>query len=411
MAAILTAISPHAGALEWPTRLTGMVDVSRRGLFGAGAGAVAGVGLAASMGLARPSTSSAQPQVSGRSHSPYGEHQPGITTPVPAAGRLIAFDLLPDVDAAALGRLMRVWTTDIVALTEGRPAAGDTLPDMAQPGVSMTVLVGLGPGVFELDGLRAKLPAGFQEIPPMRHDRLTDDYSGGDLLLWISADDFTSVAYAARRLVHDAEPWATTRWAQQGSWRGIGGDGQPATGRNLFGQVDGTANPKDAELDAAVWSRDGWLTGGTQLVIRRIEMDLPEWDSLIRHQQELTIGRDLATGAPLTGGDEHTPMDLEATADGAHVIPLDAHARLAHPSQNRGRTMFRRSLNYDDTTSVGLIFGAFQAEIAKQFIPVQRMLDDFDALNEWTTAVGSAVFVIPPGFREGEYIAQGLLEG
>ncbi|NLE98028.1 MAG: Dyp-type peroxidase [Propionibacterium sp.] len=387
-----------------------MVDVSRRGLFGAGAGAVAGVGLAASMGLSRPAASAATPVASGQTHSPYGDHQPGIITPTPAAGQLIAFDLLPGTDRAALGRLMRVWSTDIVTLTEGRPAAGDTLPDMAQPGVSMTVLVGLGPGVFELDGLQAKLPAGFQEIPPMQHDRLTDDYSGGDLLLWISADDFTSIAYAARRLIHDAEPWAALRWAQQGSWRGIGGDGEPATGRNLFGQIDGTANPKGAELDEALWSTDDWLAGGTQLVIRRIEMDLPEWDSLIRHQQEVSIGRDLAHGAPLTGGDEHAEMDLEATADGELVIPLDAHARLAHPSQNRGRTMFRRSLNYDDTTSVGLIFGAFQANIAKQFIPVQRALDDFDALNEWTAAVGSAVFVIPPGMHEGEYLAQPLLD-
>lgn len=362
------------------------------------------------MRLARPTTDPSEDYADGRSYSPYGEHQPGITTPTPAAAQLIAFDLKDDVDKAALGRLMRVWSTDIAALMEGRPAAGDTLPDMAQANVSMTVLVGLGPRVFELDGLRDKMPAGFQEIPPMQHDKLDEQYTGGDLLLWISAADFTSIAYAARRLTHDAQPWATKRWVQQGSWRGLGPDGEAITGRNLFGQIDGSANPTGQLLDETLWSDDGWHAGGTQLVIRRIEMDLPEWDRLIRHEQEMSIGRALDTGAPLTGGEEHSQPDFEATEEGRLVIAEDAHVRLSHPDNNRGRRMFRRGLNYDDGDSVGLLFCAFQKDISKQFIPIQRMLDDFDALNEWTTAVGSAVFVIPPGMREGGYLAQGLLD-
>ena len=387
------------------------MSVSRRGLIGAGAGVAASAGLAASMVLAKPSDDESSSFAAERSYSPHGKHQPGITTPTPAAAQLIALDLKPDVDKEAFGRFMRVWSADISALMEGRPVAGDTLRDMAQAGVSMTVLVGFGPKVFEIKGLEDKLPIGFQEIPPMNHDELTDEYSGGDLLVWISADDFTSVAYAARRLTHDASPWATKRWTQQGSWRGIDSEGARVTGRNLFGQVDGTANPKGEELDATLWSDDGWLTGGTQLVIRRIEMDLVEWDRLTRNQQEQSMGRDLESGAPLTGGEEHDEMDFEALReDGEPVIPMDAHARLAHPSQNRGRQIFRRSLNYDTGESVGLIFCSFQKDISKQFIPIQRSLDDFDQLNEWTTAIGSAVFVIPPGMAEGGYIAQNILE-
>ncbi|WP_297750897.1 Dyp-type peroxidase [uncultured Tessaracoccus sp.] len=390
-----------------------MSGVSRRGMLGAGAGAVAGLGLAASMHFANDTTPqrSKAEAVTGQTYSPFAEHQAGIITPVPAAAELIAFDLKPDVDKAALGRMMRVWSTDISALMRGVPLAGDTLPDMAAQHVSLSVLVGFGPKVFTLDGLHDKLPAGFQEIPPMRHDKLDDAYCGGDLLLWISADDFTSVAYAKRRLTHDAEPWASVRWAQQGSWRATGPDGEPITGRNLFGQVDGTANATGALADGTLWSDEGWLAGGTQLVVRRIEMDLPEWDKLTRNQMEQTIGRDLATGAPLSGGTEFTPMDFMARRpeDGGLAIAEDAHAKLAHPSQNNGRRMHRRGLNYSDHTGTGLIFNAFQANIAKQFIPIQRVLDDADALNEWTTTVGSAVFVIPPGMREGGWLAQELL--
>lgn len=129
------------------------------------------------------------------------------------------------------------------------------------------------------------------------------------------------------------------------------------------------------------------------------------------------MGRNLSDGAPLTGGAEKDDLDLAATADGAPVIALNAHARLAHPSQNRDRRMLRRGLNYTHETVVdgvatettGLIFCAFQANIAEQFIPVQRSLDQADALNEWTTAIGSAVFVIPPGFAEGGFVGETLL--
>lgn len=394
--------------------------MSRRGVFGyAGAATLGGAaGVAAGHAWGAAGHTQAGPSVSGQTYPAHGEHQAGITTPKPAVGELVAFDLSATTDRAALARLMRVWSADIAALAAGRPAPGDSAPDLAQAGVSLTILVGLGPRVFELDGLAARRPGGFQEIPPMAHDQLQGRWSGGDLLAWVSADDATSVAHAVRRLAADAAPFATRRWTQHGSWRPVDASGNAVTGRNLFGQVDGTGNPADDALAAAVFSDDGWLTGGTQLVVRRIEMNLDTWDEATRDRQEQSVGRRLGTGAPLTGELEHDAPDFEAVADGVPVIAADAHARVAHPSQNSGRTMLRRGLNYthDEWTdgaprpSAGLIFTSFQADIAEQFIPVQRRLDQGDALNEWTTAIGSAVFVIPPGFGPDSYLAKGLLE-
>lgn len=395
--------------------------MSRRGLFcyagAAGIGGAAGVVGGRAWGLATAPEPEPANRVVGQHHSPFGAQQAGIFTPQTQSAELVAFDLLPGTDAAALGRLLRVWTGDIAALTAGRPAAGDFAPELAQANVSLTALVGFGPGVFKLDGLGSKAPAGFQEIPAMDHDRLEDRWNGGDLLIWVAADDATSVAHAVRRFVTDAAPFATRRWTQRGFWRPTDADGAPVTGRNLFGQVDGSANPTGDLLRETVLSDDGWLAGGTQLVVRRIEMNLDTWDEATRDRQEAAMGRNLSDGAPLTGGAEKDDLDLAATADGAPVIALNAHARLAHPSQNRDRRMLRRGLNYTHETVVdgvatettGLIFCAFQANIAEQFIPVQRSLDQADALNEWTTAIGSAVFVIPPGFAEGGFVGETLL--
>lgn len=249
----------------------------------------------------------------------------------------------------------------------------------------------------------------------MDHDKLQDRWVGGDLLVWVQADDETSVAHASRRMTIDARPFAQPRWTQRGFWRGVDPEGNPVTGRNLFGQVDGSRNPLAEELGQALWSTDGWLANGTQLVVRRIEMDLDEWDALIRDRQEESVGRNLSDGAPITGGTERDDIDLAAKEDGLPVVALDAHARRAHPSENRGRRMLRRAVNYahvDDagTETAGLLFTALQSSIAEQFIPVQQTLDASDALNEWTTAIGSAVFALPPGFSAENHLAAGLFD-
>lgn len=394
--------------------------VSRRHLFGyAGAG---GVGAVAGVVAGRASAPQpADPEVVRQSYSPHGTHQAGIVTPAPAAHRLLAFTLLPTVGKVELARLMRVWSTDIAALMSGVGVPGDTAPELAQANVSLSVTVGFGPAVFRLPGLGNQSPDGFMEIPEMRHDRLVPQWSGGDLLLIVSADDQTSVEHAASRLVRDAGPFATLKWVQNGFWRTLDAAGSPVTGRNLFGQVDGTANPSGDDRDATLWAQDPpeWFAGGTTVVIRRIEYDLLDWDRQVRERQEDVIGRDLATGAPLTGTSEADDLDLNATVDGELVIPADAHARRAHPSENNGRLIFRRGLNYVHDAYVdgelvqtsGLIFQSYQANIAKQFVPIQQRLDEIDALNEWTHAIGSSVFAIPGGFAEGSWLGEELLSG
>ena len=71
-------------------------------------------------------------------------------------------------------------------------------------------------------------------------------------------------------------------------------------------------------------------------------------------------------------------------------------------SYNPEERIFRRAFNYDYTpaaeqiSNAGLIFVSFQADIERQFTPIQRRLDELDLLNERTTPIGSAVFAAPP---------------
>ncbi|HRA76529.1 MAG TPA: Dyp-type peroxidase [Propionicimonas sp.] len=399
--------------------------VGRRRLLGyagaAGAGLAGGTALGWGTAAARPTPTppAVAPEVIRQTYSPHEAHQAGITTPTPAVTRLVAFTL-GEFAVQPLSRLLKLWSSDIEALMAGRPVLGDPTPELAQAGVSLSVTVGLGPRVFELPGLAAAAPDGFLDVPPMQHDRLQARWCGGDLVVLVAADDATTVEYATRRLVRDARTFATPAWEQTGSWRGTSG-GRAVTGRNLFGQVDGTGNPSGELLEATLWPTDppAWFAGGTTLVVRRIEMDLDFWDRTTRERQEKVIGRRLADGAPLTGQVEHDALDLLAEdATGAPVIPTDAHARRSHPDENNGRRILRRGLNYTHTevvdgvpvTTSGLVFCSFQASIARQFVPVQTRIDTLDALNDWTHAIGSAVFALPGGFAEGDWIARSLLQ-
>jgi len=384
-------------------------------------GAVAGVGAAAAIGIdaalsARTTDAAASVPLNGDAIVPFhGAHQAGIDTDAQAHVSLVALDVVAGVDRDGLRRLMRTLTDDAVRLSQGRGALADTEPELATAPARLTVTFGFGPGFVARAGTAA--PGWLAPLPPFAIDRLRDEYGGGDLLLQIAANDPLTVAHATRMLLKDARAFTTLRWVQQGFRRAYGTVSPGTTMRNLFGQVDGTANPVPGTeaFDRVVWSGEGWLAGGTGMVVRRIAMNLDKWDRLDRPGRDQAVGRTQATGAPLTGTHEHDEPDFAAKdALGFPVIPEFSHVRRARPDDETQR-IFRRGYNYDDSppagtlSDAGLLFVSFQADVERQFVPIQRRLDELDLLNEWTTPIGSAVFAIPPGCADGGFIGEGIL--
>jgi dye decolorizing peroxidase len=382
-------------------------------------GAVAGVGAVAAIGIDAAATAQdAAPSapLNGEVTVPFhGIHQAGIDTDAQAHASLIAFDLRPDVDRDGLRRLLRTLTDDAARLTRGEAALADTEPELATAPARLTVTFGFGPELVARAGALA--PSWLRPLPAFSIDRLRPEYGDGDLLLQIAADDPVTVAHAARMLLKDARAFATPRWVQQGFRRAHGTERPGTTMRNLFGQVDGTANPVPGTtaFDDVVWARDGWLAGGTGMVVRRIAMNLDTWDHLDRPGRDQAVGRFQSTGAPLTGTGEFDEPDFAAKdAVGFPVIPEFSHLRRARP-EDPAQRIFRRGYNYDQTppagdlSDAGLLFVSFQADVDGQFVPIQRRLDELDLLNQWTTPIGSAVFAVPPGCAEGGFIGEGIL--
>ncbi|MBV8399644.1 MAG: Dyp-type peroxidase, partial [Acetobacteraceae bacterium] len=117
-----------------------------------------------------------------------------------------------------------------------------------------------------------------------------------------------------------------------------------------------------------------------------------------------------------------SPMDEE----GNPVIPEDAHIRLGSAETNGGAQILRRAYSYNDGVSfiaerwppwrqgmqydAGLFFLAYQRDPRTGFIQIYANMAMLDALNQFTTHVGSGLFACPPGVREGEFIGQKLLD-
>ncbi|MFI9343113.1 iron uptake transporter deferrochelatase/peroxidase subunit [Streptomyces sp. NPDC052773] len=401
--------------------------ISRRRLLGtAGAtglvlGAAGGaVGYAAAPSAATPLTSLGAEQVMF-----HGKHQPGITTPMQSRGHLIAFDLAPGAGRKEAAALLRRWSDTARRLMAGEPAGPDDTGIARDAGPSsLTVTFGFGYSFFGRTGLEKQRPVALDPLPDFSSDRLDKARSNGDLWVQIGANDALVAFHALRAIQKDAGEAARVRWQMNGFNRSPGATAHPMTARNLMGQVDGTRNPKpdEPDFDQRIFVPEGgepdWMANGSYAVVRRIRMLLDDWEKLSVKAQEDVIGRRKSDGAPLSGGDETTEMDLEKTdAEGHLVVPVDAHARITRPDQNGGAAMLRRPFSFHDgidadgVPDAGLLFICWQADPLRGFVPVQRKLDRGDALSRFIRHEASGLFAVPGGAAEGEYVGQRLLEG
>lgn len=353
----------------------------------------------------------------------YGKHQAGIITPQQTYIYLISFNLDTDSRCEVI-KLFKDWTKLSELLVKGKREDGhnnDFLPpkdtgeaqDLGP--AHLTITFGFGPTFFVKDGkdrfgLADKRPNHLRDIPHMAHDDLDLEICGGDVCVQACADDQQVAFHTVRNFIKSAIGTATVKWMKEGFISAPDGK----TPRNLFGFKDGTANinTKSKEAtDRVIWCDQGepaWMKGGTYMAYRKIRMFLEVWDRSSLKDQEDTFGRKKDSGAAYGKIHEHDGVDMGK-------LPSASHVRLAHST---GQQIFRRAYSYTDemdpktgNVRAGLLFISFQADPDKQFIPMLRLLGQKDALNEYTKHVGSALFACPRGIRQGEYIAQSLLEG
>lgn len=408
---------------------------SRRKLFGA-AGVTAAVVGAAGAGALAGRASAAATSSHGQLDGPVpfrGTRQSGIITEAQDRMHFCSFDVTTDSrdDVVAM---LKQWTDMAERMTRGEEteAGGavdqnpyappsDTGEALGLPASQLTLTIGFGPSFFRKDGkerfgIADKQPAELRDLPKFSNETMDPARCGGDICVQACANDPQVAVHAIRNLARVGFGTVAVRYSQLGFGRTSSTTRDQATPRNLFGFKDGTANLKSDEtalLDQNVWVADGdgpaWMTGGSYLVARRIRMRIESWDRTTLLEQERVIGRQKGSGAPMGLQQEFEELDFDIADDkGKPLIDKAAHVRLASPQHNNGVQMLRRGYNFTDGSDgfghldAGLFFIAFVRSPEKQFIPVQRELSRKDALNEYITHNGSALFACPPGIAEGD---------
>ncbi|MFD6183624.1 iron uptake transporter deferrochelatase/peroxidase subunit [Streptomyces goshikiensis] len=394
---------------------------SRRAVLGWG-GAGLALGAAAAGGTVAALTSGTDTVPAGMTGAAvpfHGEHQAGIASAVQDRLHFAAFDVTTK-DRAALVRLLKDWTRAAERMTAGLPvgegAVGglpeappdDTGEALGLKPNRLTLTIGFGPSLFAKGrfGLEDRRPEALADLEQFPGDNLDPARSGGDLCVQACADDPQVAVHAIRQLARIGFGKTAMRWSQLGFGKTSSTTPDEQTPRNMMGFKDGTRNISGtdaAALDKHVWvgSGDGadWMTGGSYLVARRIRMHIETWDRTPLQEQEDIFGRDKAEGAPVGKPKEHDEPFLKA-------MKPDAHVRLAHPDSNNGATILRRGYSFTDGTDglgrldAGLFFLAYQRDVRKGFVQIQRALSKSDSLNEYIQHVGSAVFAVPPGVRD-----------
>ncbi len=281
--------------------------LSRRamlGLMGGGIGALA-VGAAGGFAIGEKHGAATGDNVLETLEYPfYGEVQAGIITPQQDQMHFAAFNIRDDQGRDDLIELLQDWTYAASRMCMGLEVSaksafeGNEYAPPADSGEAtdhgvngLTITFGFGRSLFEdangkdRFGIRDQMPEDFKPMPKLVNDFLDPEISDGDICIQACANDPQVAVHAIRNLTRIAFGRATMKWSQLGFGRASSTSRAQVTPRNLFGQRDGTNNPKaeDTEiLKENVWISEGpkWSIGGSYLLSRKIAMDIEIWDGV-----------------------------------------------------------------------------------------------------------------------------------
>ena len=361
----------------------------------------------------------------------HGPWQAGIVNPPPPAACFVSFNVTAS-NRGELVDLLKTLTGRARFLTQGGvpanvgPVAPPTDSGTLGPEVpadGLTVTVGFGASLFDgRFGIAGLKPKHLVEMTSFPNDDLNPALCGGDMLLQICAGSQDTALHALRDIAKHTRGGLQILWRLDGFVAPARPTGVP---RNHFGFMDGIANPN--VTDPKVANRLTWVvpgigepalaSGGTYHACRIIRMLIEFWDRVSLSEQETMVGRYRASGNVL-GSSKLTAVPNFAGDPHGAVVPLTAHIRLANPrtKQTEDSRIFRRGYNYDNgvdlagNLDVGLIFNAFQQNLARQFIATQTRLIG-EQMVDYITPVGGGYFFVLPGVRNNnDWYARALFQ-
>ncbi|HEY6886025.1 MAG TPA: hypothetical protein VI278_18490 [Nitrososphaeraceae archaeon] len=204
------------------------------------------------------------------------------------------------------------------------------------PSGGLDVLIGYGPKIFDLQGVKKKIPndlCGRQFSPSTTGEEpiirgagiryASDLHDNVGLIEHVVIQFISATQLATYRAI--AETWQffsnDTRvpFVFTSFYTGF----QRDDGRSWLGFHDEVSNMKNAQERKGIiaihkkWNHlihdDFWTENGTYLAFLRIAIDLKTWENIQSEQQELLVGRDKISGRPIIAVDKRGNPILDET--------------------------------------------------------------------------------------------------
>lgn len=385
------------------------------------------------------------------------------------AGRVARQDFLSavrvDINARSrreLKDVLRRISTIVIEETEKQASTSHLRPfDPIPDSYRVTITVGFGASLFvdrtgfDRFSLSGRRPKYLKTMPtfPGDADGFKPKDSASDLMLVVASDhpyvNVAIVRYFAEFFNKDfsRDHHPVDRAHDVLSFRGVEEGFARKDKREFLRFDDGIENlqidPDELHRLVYVDLSDGepsWCLSGSYLVYRKIRERMPAWEALAEEQQEQFIGREKASGRPLSrkasGHDRMTPVYPDPTdpRDG----PLSAHIRKVQPRRSTSdifglndleRRFLRRphpffhGLDENGQAINGLQFLAFMKNIQQQFehvVNMWQMNPDFpvpktgvDALyaNGVLSTIDGGYYFCPPGLRDrDDFFGSGMFD-
>lgn len=169
-------------------------------------------------------------------------------------------------------------------------------------------------------------------------------------------------------------------------------------------------------LTVVGWLGLGVLAAVIAFVSASAEPLADSWREAVGRFAPVAVSREKSDGVTLVWFDSDEATACAVPSRDPEIFLSTALTKMLNEPQlhaviEHERAHLRQHLpTGDEISNSGLIFTAYQHNVATQFTPVQRRLDELDLLNEWIVHIGSAVFAIPPGCGEGQFIGHTLFE-
>ena len=419
--------------------MAGKANISRRA-FLSGSAAVGVAAVAGGIGGVAIATAAETkpPKLVVPGYVPFdGPHQAGIVTParVQTSAIFVALDAVVSSKPELATTFAEITRRSRLVTGGWAPEAGDPLYPPPESGIvggaigpsDLTITFGFGASLFDdRFGLGGQRPRQLTRMPSFPNDRLQPALSHGDLMVQICAADDASCIHALRYLMAGTRGSLVVRWMISGFQQRPGGvdvGGTEATGRNLLGFKDGTANPKASDtslMDELVWVAPE--PGRARLGGRRHVHGRPS-DPDVRRALGPHRARRAASGHRPDQADRRPAGDgprgrRPGLPDGS--IRRTDRARCPHPPcqstdasdpaepHPSSWVFVQPRLRRCRVARRRLMFACFQQDLERGFVTVQNRLHG-EALSEYIQPIGGGYFFAPPGTTPDGIIGGSLL--